>query len=155
MIRHETQIAPNQGEQSNEPFDYVLEEQIGYQLRLANQQHLEIFSEILPWLTPTQYSVLARLYEVGPTSQNKLGRRVGIDGATTNGVIERLSRKGYVRASTDLQDKRRLLISLTKKGIAAAEQAIPLAQTITEKTLQKLTTAEASRLSTLLKKLQN
>lgn len=134
---------------------YELDEQIGYLLRLANQRHLEIFSEHMPSLTPTQFSVLARLYEVGQLSQNKLGRQVGMDAATTNGVVDRLTRKGLVKSKSDTTDKRRLCISLTEKGIRTTERAIPVAQNITRQTVRQLSTTEWSRLVNLLKKLQN
>lgn len=134
--------------------DYQLDEQIGYLLRLANQRHLEIFSENMPALTPTQFSVLARLHEVGQLSQNELGRRVGIDAATTNGVIDRLYKKGLIKSKADNRDKRRLSISLTAKGIRTTEKAIPVAQNITRSTIEKLTASEASKLVKLLKKIQ-
>ncbi len=140
--------------QEEELVDYALDEQIGYLLRLANQRHLEIFSENMPSLTPTQFSVLARLNQVGQLSQNELGRRVGIDAATTNGVIVRLSRKGLIKSKTDSKDKRRLNISLTAKGIKLTNNAIPIAQSITQATVKNLSKAEASRLVKLLKKLQ-
>lgn len=134
--------------------DYQLDEQIGYLLRLANQRHLEIFSESMPALTPTQFSVLARLHEVGQLSQNELGRRVGIDAATTNGVIDRLYKKGLIKSKADNRDKRRLSISLTAKGIRTTEKALPVAQNITRSTIEKLTASEASKLVKLLKKIQ-
>lgn len=141
----------SQGEISE---SYELDEQIGYLLRLANQRHLEIFSENMPALTPTQFSVLARLYEVGQLSQNELGRQVGIDAATTNGVIDRLYKKGLIKSKTDSKDKRRLSISLTAKGTRTTEKAIPVAKNITQKTVHKLTSSEASKLVKLLKKIQ-
>lgn len=142
---------PSQGKISE---SYELDEQIGYLLRLANQRHLEIFSENMPALTPTQFSVLARLYEVGQLSQNELGRQVGIDAATTNGVIDRLYKKGLIKSKTDSKDKRRLSISLTAKGTRTTEKAIPVAKKITKKTVHKLTPSEASKLVKLLKKIQ-
>jgi DNA-binding MarR family transcriptional regulator len=105
-------------------------------------------------LTPTQFSVLARLHEVGQLSQNKLGRQVGIDAATTNGVVERLTRKGLVKSKADTTDKRRLCISLTAKGIRTTKDAIPLAQNITRQTVRQLSKTDTSRLVNLLKKLQ-
>ena len=141
-------------EQSQQPLAYELDEQIGYLLRLANQRHLEIFSEHMPSLTPTQFSVLARLYEVGELSQNELGRQVGIDAATTNGVIERLLRKELIHTKADTKDKRRLCISLTPQGLESIEHAIKKAQLITHKTVENLTAAETARLLVLLKKLQ-
>lgn len=133
---------------------YRLDEQIGYLLRLANQRHLEIFSEHMPSLTPTQFSVLARLHEVGELSQNELGRRVGIDAATTNGVIDRLGRKGLIHSQTDINDKRRLRISLTPEGREAIREATPVAQAISTATLSSLSNSEASQLTALLIKLQ-
>ena len=97
--------------------DYILDEQVGYKLRLATQRHLEIFSRHLPSLTPTQFSILARLYEVGECSQNQLGRMVAMDAATTKGVIARLIERGLVHAEDDPVDLRRLKISLTKAGL--------------------------------------
>jgi len=136
------------------PRIYDLDNQIGYLLRLANQRHLEIFSEHMPALTPTQFAVLARLFEVGELSQNELGRRVGIDAATTNGVIERLTRKELIQSKSDIKDKRRLCIFLTKKGIKITKKAIENAQAITHKTVENLTAAETARLLALLKKLK-
>lgn len=140
--------------QDKDSDSYELDEQIGYLLRLANQRHLEIFSEHMPTLTPTQFSVLARLYEVGQLSQNKLGRHVGMDAATTNGVVDRLTRKGLVKSKTDTADKRRLSISLTAKGVRTTEEAIPVAQNITRQTVRQLSKSESTRLVNLLKKLQ-
>lgn len=134
--------------------DYQLDAQVGYLLRLANQRHLEIFNTELPDLTPTQLALLARLLEHDDISQNELGRRVGIDAATTNGVIDRLSRKKLVRTRTDEKDKRRLRICLTGAGRQAIREAIPVARRITQLTLQPLSAKEAGQLIRLLQKLQ-
>ncbi len=133
---------------------YQLDEQIGYLLRLANQRHLEIFSDAMPSLTPAQFVVLARLDQEGDISQNELGRSVGIDAATTNGVIERLARKKLVKIRMDDKDKRRLRISLTNAGQSAVADALPVAREITRRTLCQLDTQEAMQLVQLLKKLQ-
>ncbi len=134
--------------------DYQLDEQIGYLLRLANQRHLEIFNDAMPSLTPAQFAVLVRLDQEGDISQNELGRSVGIDAATTNGVIERLARKKLVKTRTDDHDKRRLRISLTSAGHSAVADALPVARDITRRTLCQLETQEAMQLVQLLKKLQ-
>ncbi len=134
--------------------DYQLDEQIGYLLRLANQRHLEIFNDAMPSLTPAQFAVLVRLDQAGDISQNELGRSVGIDAATTNGVIERLARKKLVKTRTDDKDKRRLRISLTSAGQSAVADALPVARDITQRTLCQLDTQEAKQLMQLLRKLQ-
>ena len=98
------------------PNDYRLEDQIGFKLRLANQKHLEVFSRLMPDVTPTQFAVLAKLNETGSISQNHLGRLVGMDAATTKGVVDRLKKKGFLVSAQSQKDLRRLDISLTPEG---------------------------------------
>jgi len=132
---------------------YQLEAQIGYKLRLANQRHLEIFSRLMTDFTPTQFSVLVRLHDVGAVSQNQLGRLVAMDAATTKGVVNRLVDKGLVQTRPDGTDMRRLVISLTDQGVAALAAVVPVAHRITAETTAKLTKREAARLCALLDKL--
>ena len=55
---------------------YVLDDQGGFLMRVAMQRHTSIFtSRMIEGLTQTQFAALAKLYEVGPCSQNHLGRR--------------------------------------------------------------------------------
>jgi MarR family transcriptional regulator, lower aerobic nicotinate degradation pathway regulator len=132
---------------------YVLDNQIGYKLRLANQHHLEIFARQMPDITPTQFSVLVRLLEVGEVSQNHLGRLVCTDAATTKGVVSRLSRKGLVSATPSQKDRRRLLISLTEPGRALIGALVKKAREITRLTTANLSRAEARTLCDLLDRL--
>ena len=133
--------------------DYQLEDQVGYKLRLASQRHLEIFSRHLPDMTPTQFSILVRLRDVGEVSQNQLGRLVAMDAATTKGVISRLIARGLVQSRQDGSDLRRLQISLTLEGQTKVQAAIDQARIITMETTENLTKREVARLLTLLDKL--
>ena len=133
--------------------DYQLEDQVGYKLRLASQRHLEIFSRHLPDMTPTQFSILVRLSDVGEVSQNQLGRLVAMDAATTKGVISRLIDLGLVQSRQDGADLRRLQISLTIEGQAKVQAAVDQAGIITKETTENLTKREVERLLTLLNKL--
>ena len=132
---------------------YVLDAQIGYKLRIANQKHLEIFAREIPEVTPTQFAVLARLLEVGQVSQNHLGRLVGTDAATTKGVVSRLAKNNYVDVLRSDADKRRLLISLTKKGVWETQKFIKKAARVSELTTSKLSPKQARKLNDLLAKL--
>jgi len=133
--------------------DYRLDDQVGYKLRLASQRHLEIFSQHLSDITPTQFSILARLYEVGEASQNQLGRLVAMDAATTKGVIARLLEKNLVEARADPNDARRLQISLTEAGRELTIDAIEKARKITEDTVANLNGRDVKRLLELLDKI--
>jgi MarR family transcriptional regulator, lower aerobic nicotinate degradation pathway regulator len=134
--------------------DYVLDQQIGYVLRQANQRHTTIFASLMADdLTPTQWAALAKLKEIGPSSQNLLGRLTAMDGATIKGVIDRLTRRGFTKTKPDAADRRRLLVALTDKGAALYDRARPLAARITRQTLEPLSERERAELMVLLAKL--
>ena len=134
--------------------DYILDAQVGYKLRLASQRHLEIFSRHLPSLTPTQFSILARLHEVGECSQNQLGRMVAMDAATTKGVIARLIERDLVHVEDDPVDLRRLKISLTQVGLDLTISSIEKAKKITADTVQNLSPRDVRLLLALLDKIE-
>jgi len=133
--------------------EYCLDEQVGFLLRKANQRHLAIFAAEIADLTPPQFAALARLYEVGQTSQNQLGQLIAMDAATIKGVIDRLRARRLVALTPHVHDRRRLLVGLTAEGREAIEKLLPLARGITEKTLAPLTPREAATLLRLLSKL--
>jgi MarR family transcriptional regulator, lower aerobic nicotinate degradation pathway regulator len=133
---------------------YILEDQIGFILRCASQRHTVIFAEQIGYdLTPTQWTAMVKLLEVGQCSQNHLGRITAVDVATIKGVIDRLSARGLTRTRTDPDDGRRLLVSLTEAGRAACISAMPNALAISEETLKPLNLKERETLLRLLSKL--
>jgi len=134
---------------------YVLDEQIGFILRQVWQRHAMIFArDIGINLTPTQWAALAKLQETGPCSQNQLGRLTAMDVATIKGVIDRLTARGLTETSSDPEDGRRLLVSLTKAGQQLAEKAAPNALAISRETLAPLEPKEREALMELLSKLR-
>jgi DNA-binding MarR family transcriptional regulator len=137
-----------------EPADgYRLQEQIGFVLRKAHQRHVAIFASHIADLTPPQFATLAKLADVGETSQNQLGNLVAMDAATVKGVIDRLKARGLVELTKHDVDKRRLLVSLTTEGRETVERLIPAAQQITAETLGPLSQKEAATLLRLLGKI--
>ena len=133
---------------------YVLDDQAGFLMRVAMQRHTAIFmSRMVEQLTQTQFAALAKLYEVGPCSQNHLGRLIYLDAATIKGVVDRLSARGFVTALNDQKDRRRRAVALTQRGKAVTENAISVAARITEETLLPLTEDERRAVVRLLKKL--
>jgi DNA-binding MarR family transcriptional regulator len=67
-------------------------------------------------LGPTQWYVLHRLVNVGPTLQRDLGQLLGIERATLSGVVATLVRKGFVAQQPDAVDQRQRLLSVTDAG---------------------------------------
>lgn len=135
--------------------DYALDAQIGFLLRQAQQRHTAIFARrMLEDVTPTQWATLAKLHEIGPTSQNLLGRHVAMDAATIKGVVDRLLARGYIEASADPADNRRLTIALTARGRDFVVRALPVAQAITEETLAPLDIGERAALLGLIARIR-
>lgn len=132
---------------------YRLQEQVGFVLRKANQRHLAIFAAHIGDLTPPQFAALAKLAEVGETSQNQLGALVAMDAATIKGVIDRLKARGLVDLGAHKEDRRRLMVSLTPAGRETVGRLVPAARTVTEETLAPLTSREAATLMRLLAKM--
>ncbi len=142
------------GDQPSKDDAYSLDRQVGYLLRLASQRHWNIFqNHTVMDLTPTQFSALIRISEVGACSQNHLGRLASMDVATIKGVIGRLQRKGLVTLSPDANDKRRTVIALSETGADMMEQLRQVGRDISAETLGPLTRAEQERLLRLLEKL--
>ena len=134
--------------------DYVLDRQAGFLMRLAGQRHAVIFQSLAPLdLTPTQFSAVIRLLDLGECSQNELGRQTAMDVATIKGVVDRLRKRGLVEVRPDPADKRRSLISLAAAARALEDKLHAAGHRITEETLRPLTASEQRAFLALLSKL--
>ncbi len=146
-----TRTAASEG---SEPEAYLLEEQVGFLLRLANQRHVAIFQTQAPCgLTPTQFAALVKIAEIGECSQNDLGRRIKMDVATAKGVVDRIFEKGLVEFTDDPNDRRRKLIILSRAGKAAIPELHRQGNGITRSTLEPLTDGEREVFLQLVAKL--
>jgi len=138
---------------AREDAGYRLDDQVGFLLRRAHQRHVAIFAAGIGELTPPQFATLAKLHEVGETSQNQLGALVAMDAATVKGVIDRLRMRGYVTLASHDQDKRRVMVRMTPEGATALSALLPSARRITADTLAPLTVREVETLLRLLAKI--
>jgi DNA-binding MarR family transcriptional regulator len=133
---------------------YRLDDQVGFVLRQAQQRHAALFASLMiEGLTSTQWAALAKLAEVGATSQNRLGRLTAMDAATIKGVVDRLILRGLARAAVDGEDARRRLVELTPSGAELFARAEPRAREITQSTLAPLGEEERRVLLELLRRL--
>jgi DNA-binding MarR family transcriptional regulator len=137
-----------------EPRRQGLEQQVGFLLRVAMQRNAAIFTaRMIEGLTRTQFAALAQLYEVGPCSQNQLGRLIYLDAATIKGVVDRLGARGFITVLADPKDRRRRALALTGRGREVTEAAMRVAVQISTETLAPLTVEERRLAMRLLKKL--
>ncbi len=133
--------------------DYVLDEQVGFLMRRANQRHLAIFARAIPDLTPTQFAALARLCELGEVSQNALGRATAMDAATIKGVVDRLRARGLVEVTPDEVDQRRVVLAPSAAGRALFHSLKARAAAISAETLAPLSEDEREMFLALLRRL--
>jgi DNA-binding MarR family transcriptional regulator len=133
---------------------YVLDDQPGYLLRIARRKHTFIFAKhMIEDLTMPQFSTLVKLRDVGPVSQNYLGRLIYYDSATMKGVADRLLARKLIEIAVDPSDKRRRAIMLTKKGNQVVERAIAAVRKVSQEHFEPLTDGERKTLVKLLKKI--
>jgi DNA-binding MarR family transcriptional regulator len=134
---------------------YVVEDQVGFLMRRANQRHTAIFADGMAAaeLTPTQFTALVKVAELGRVTQNHLGRLSAMDPATIQGVVRRLMDRGLVTRAADPLDKRATVLAPTPAGLALASEAVVAGRQITEATLDPLTVEERVQLLSLLQKL--
>lgn len=98
------------------------------------------------------YRLLAALEEHGPTSQAQLGRATGIDRSDVVAALNELAADGHVRRLTDSADRRRNVISLTRRGIRRLAELEPVVAQAQASLLAPLNRAERTQLVTLMRK---
>lgn len=145
----------NQESLSNQVSSYDVTQQIGHLLRRATQRHTAIFQKHIgdQQLTAIQFVTLCAIYDKGPSSQIELVEATAVDQATIRGIINRLKSRGLVHLSPSIEDKRKVIISLTAAGKALLENTIPKAQQISQLTMENLNPAEQVAIVYLLSKI--
>jgi len=134
---------------------YVVEAQVGFLLRRAQQRHVALFQAAFAdiGLTPTQFTALIKAVDLGRVTQNHLGRLAAMDPATIQGVVRRLLARGLLRRARDPLDKRAIVLAPTPAGVELAAQAVACAEAVSAATLAPLTPAERDRFLSLLHKM--
>ncbi|MBL4906039.1 MAG: winged helix-turn-helix transcriptional regulator [Sneathiella sp.] len=134
---------------------YRVEQQIGHLLRRAHQRASSLFQTQFAdvQITPTQFAAMAKLKDEVELSQNHLGRLTAMDPATIQGVTRRLIDRGLVQTRADDNDRRRMLLCLTAKGIDLIDSLIVKATLVSQNTLSPLDDEEQRRIVELLNKL--
>jgi DNA-binding MarR family transcriptional regulator len=93
-----------------------------FQIGLAIE-HLNQKLEAKVGISVTQWSVLKRLIDSPATSPLQLARSVGIRPSTLTQGLKRLKKKDYLFIGTDPLDRRKKILSITRKGKEVLERA--------------------------------
>ncbi len=104
-------------------------------------------------LSPMQTSAMTCLRKKGPTSQNKLGRRIGMEPGNVHGLVERLLKKGMITSNYVDEGPGLHILDLTEEGRAIVDKVIPLGQEANKETLAPLTPKEQQKFIEYLRRL--
>jgi DNA-binding MarR family transcriptional regulator len=137
------------------PDDYVFSDQVGHLLRRAYQRHVAIFQQTIPdaQLTAAQFVVLCAVRQCGSCSLSEIVKVTAIDQATMRGIIERLKAREVIRVSHDVNDRRKVLVSLAPAGEQIVDATVPAAFAVSEATFGNLNSAERVAILYLLRKM--
>jgi DNA-binding MarR family transcriptional regulator len=100
-----------------------------------------------------EFALLARLAELGPSSQKALGERLRKDPADMVRLIDAAEANGVVRRDLDPADRRRRVVSLTPAGDAQLTAATRTAREVQDELLAPLSAAERLTLHEYLERL--
>jgi MarR family transcriptional regulator, lower aerobic nicotinate degradation pathway regulator len=97
-----------------------------------------------------QYRLLAALDQYGAGSQAELGRHTGIDRSDVVAALNELAEGGFVRRDPDPADRRRNVVSITRKGRSALDRLDAMLDRVQEAVLEPLDVDERAAFLRLL-----
>ena len=101
-----------------------LDSHLCFALYAASNHMTRLFTPFLQTLgvTYSQYLVLVVLWERGPQGVGDLASSVRMDFGTLSPLLKRLENKGFITRRRQAADERRVLVTLTSKGISLRKQ---------------------------------
>jgi DNA-binding MarR family transcriptional regulator len=113
------------------------------------------FKEVLAgWgIRPLQYVILMVLDTVGGASQQELCAAAGIDSGNMVELLDGLEALGYASRARDPRDRRRYVVTMTRRGQSALAELRQAIEQYTAGFLSPLTEPERERLAGMLGKL--
>ena len=99
------------------------------------------------------FRLLAALDQYGPASQRDLARHTGIDRSDVVNTLNDLVSGGLAQREPDLADRRRNIVTITKRGAGALERLDAVLDDVQDAVLAPLTTNERKTFVRLLAKL--
>lgn len=99
------------------------------------------------------FRLLAALDQYGSASQADLGRHTGIDRSDVVAVLNELVGRGLAEREPDPVDRRRNVITITRRGVTALERLDAALDAVQDDVLAPLTPNERRTLVRLLTKL--
>jgi MarR family 2-MHQ and catechol resistance regulon transcriptional repressor len=106
-----------------------------------------------PGMCLTDFVALEALLHKGPLTITKIQDKVQLASGSMTAAVDRLEKKGFIRRTPALNDRRAKLVELTAKGRSTVKVVFAHHAAVLEETMKVLSNAERSQLHGLLKKL--
>lgn len=132
-----------------------LDNQVCFALYSASLAMTKLYKPLLDriGLTYPQYLVMLVLWEQDAVTVSELGERLFLDSGTLTPLLKRLEAQGQIARLRDVQDERRVRITLTAEGRALRDQAEAIPQCVLQSS--QCSIAELTALTTELKQLRD
>jgi len=104
-------------------------------------------------ISTAQMIILISIHDHGQCKIKTLAKERGISPPTATGLIDRLVRAGYVKRGSDSEDRRVVIVSLTKKGENAAQDFLRTVRNRWKNILIHLTSKEQHQYLNIVKKI--
>ena len=132
------------------------EDCIFFQLSKASQRGARFWSQKVACLnlTAVQAMVIRFLYDRDEITSAELGVRTDLDSATLTGILDRIESAGLVERLPNPDDRRAILVHLTKKGQEAGLQVMKFMEEANKEFIRGLSEDEEKTLRSTLKKIR-
>lgn len=104
-------------------------------------------------ITSAQMIMLVSIHDYGQCKLKTLAKARGISPPTATGLIDRLARAGYVKREPAPDDRRAILVLLTKKGENLVQNFLSTVRSRWKKILVHLSSEEQEQYLNILKKI--
>lgn len=137
------------------PPELLLDKQLCFALYSASLAMTKLYKPLLDavGLTYPQYLVMLALWERDGPTVSELGERLFLDSGTLTPLLKRLEAAGLLVRLRDVQDERRVRITLTSQGRALREDARRIPHCVMART--QCTPADIGALTAQLGALRN
>jgi DNA-binding MarR family transcriptional regulator len=101
-----------------------------------------------------QLMVLMTIFQSGPCRPCDIGRQLRVSAPTATGIVGRLGKAGYVRRSSNKDDRRMVMVDLTEEGNRVAHQVKQRAVERWAAVLGRVPVEDAEKYLAILKEIQ-
>lgn len=98
------------------------------------------------------WRVMAHVAELQPISAKEIGRRAAMDSVTLSRALSQLERLGYLERTIDVDDRRRIIVRLSRAGQRVYDKIAPISVEAENALLSGLSAKEQSTLRTLARR---